>query len=82
MAEEPNLPYYLSIAVGRIIGFIPFPLVLELCEIQSVSFRVWTHVVVSNTYNDKHTHTHTHTHTYIYMYMINALDIISKNGMK
>ena len=24
-AEEPSLPYYLPIARGRIIGFIPFP---------------------------------------------------------
>ena len=31
-AEEPSLPYYLSIARGRIIGFIPFPRVLVLCE--------------------------------------------------
>ena len=31
-AEEPSLPYYLSIAGGRIIGFIPFPKVLVLCE--------------------------------------------------
>ena len=31
-AEEPSLPYYLPIAGGRIIGFIPFPRVLVLCE--------------------------------------------------
>ena len=30
-AEEPSPPYYLPIAGGRIIGFIPFPRVLELC---------------------------------------------------
>ena len=35
-AEEPSLPYYLPIAGGRIIGFIPFPRVLVLCEMQSV----------------------------------------------
>ena len=38
-AEEPSLPYYLPIAGGRIIGFIPFPRVLVLCEMQSVSSR-------------------------------------------
>ena len=27
MAEEPSLSYYLPIAGGRIIGFIPFPVV-------------------------------------------------------
>ena len=35
-AEEPSLPYYLPIAGRRIIGFIPFPRVLVLCEMQSV----------------------------------------------
>ena len=38
--EEPSLPYYLSIAEGIIIGFILFPRVLELCEIQSASSRI------------------------------------------
>ena len=32
LAEEPSLPFYLPIAGGRIIGFIPFPKVLVLCE--------------------------------------------------
>ena len=39
-----SLPYYLPIAGGRIIGFIPFPRVLVLCEMQSVSSRIWTRV--------------------------------------
>ena len=38
-AEKPSLPNYLPIAGGRIIGFIPFPRVLVLCEMQSVSSR-------------------------------------------
>ena len=46
-AEEPSLPYYLPIAGGRIIGFIPFPRVLVLCEKQSISSRIWTRVTVS-----------------------------------
>ena len=45
-AEEPSLPYYLPIAGGRIFGFIPFPRVLVLCEMQSVSSRIWTRVAV------------------------------------
>ena len=53
-AEEPSLPYYLPIAGGRIIGFIPFPRVLVLCEMQSVSSRIWTCVAVSISYDDKH----------------------------
>ena len=31
-AEEPSLLYYFPIAGGRMIGFIPFPRVLVLCE--------------------------------------------------
>ena len=53
-AEEPSLPYYLPIARGRIIGFIPFPRVLVLFEMQSVSSRIWTRVAVSISYDDNH----------------------------
>ena len=51
-AEEPSLSYYLP--GGRIIGFIPFPRVLVLCEMQSVSSRIWTRVAVSMSYDDNH----------------------------
>ena len=51
-AEEPSLSYYLPIAGGRIIGFIPFPRVLVLCEMQSVSSRIWTGVAVFISYDD------------------------------
>ena len=51
-AEEPSLPYYLPIAGGRIIGFIPFPRVLVLCEMQSVASRIWIRVAVSISYDD------------------------------
>ena len=53
-AKEPSLPYYLPIAGGRIIGFIPFPRVLVLCEMQSVSSRIWTCVAMSISYDDNH----------------------------
>ena len=53
-AEEPSLPYYLPIAGGRIIGFIPFPRGLVLCEMQSVSSRIWTRITVSISYDDNH----------------------------
>ena len=46
-AEEPSLLYYLPIAGGRIIGFIPFPRVLVLCEMQLVLSRIWTRVAMS-----------------------------------
>ena len=53
-AEEPSLPYYLPIAGGRIIGFIPFPRILVLCEMQSFSSRIWTRVAVSISYDNNH----------------------------
>ena len=52
MAEEPSLSYYLPIAGGRIIGFIPFPRVLVLCEMQSVSSWIWTRIAVFISYGD------------------------------
>ena len=45
---------YLPIAGGRLTGFIPFPRVLVLCEMQSISSRIWTRVVVSISNDDKH----------------------------
>ena len=53
-AEEPSLLYYLPIAGGRIIGFIPFPRVLVLCEMQSISSSIWTRVAVSISYDGNH----------------------------
>ena len=53
-AEEPSLLYYLPIAGGRIIGFIPILRVLVLCEMQSVSSSIWTRVAVSISYDDNH----------------------------
>ena len=37
--KENSLPYYLSKAWWRIVGFIPFPRALTLCEMQTASFR-------------------------------------------
>ena len=47
-------PTILPIPGGRIIGLIPFPRVLVLCEMQSVSSRIWTRVAVSISYDDNH----------------------------
>ena len=52
MAEEPSLSYYLPTAGGRIIGFIPFPRILVLCEMQSVSSRIWTRIAMFISYSD------------------------------
>ena len=65
-AEEPRLPYYLPIAGGRIIGFIPFPRVLVQCEMQSVSSRIRTRVAVFNSYDDKHYTTSTSINMHAY----------------
>ena len=69
MAEEPSLPYYLPIARGRIIGFIPFPRVLVLCEMQSVSSRIWTRIAMSISDDDNH-------------YTMGKMIIIKDNGSK
>ena len=50
----PIFTHYLPIAGGRIIGFLPFPRVLVLCEMQSVSSRIWTCVAVSIPYDNNH----------------------------
>ena len=63
-AEEPSLSYYLPIAGGIIIGFIPFPRVLVLCEMQSVSSRIWTRVAVSIFYDGSHYTTGTSSRWY------------------
>ena len=62
-AVELSLPYYLPIAGGRIIGFIPFSRVLVLCEMQSVSSRIWTRVTMSISYDNNHYTTGTSTHS-------------------
>ena len=79
-AEEPSLPYYLPIAGGRIIGFIPFPRVLVLCEMQSVSSRVWTRVAVSKSYDDNHYTTGTSMEAMVILIVIPALWMITKGA--
>ena len=73
-AEEPGLSHYLPIAGGRIIGLIPFPRVLVLCEMQSVSFRIWTRVAVSISYDDNHYTTGTSSHTITFTFGRIALE--------
>ena len=45
-----NLPYYLPRSGKRIVGFIPFQNVLDLCQMQKASFRIRTRVTVSISY--------------------------------
>ena len=55
-AKEPSLPLNLPIAGGRIIGFIPFPRLLVLCEMQTDSPWIWTRhdVSISRQMNRSH----------------------------
>ena len=66
-AKEPSLPYYLLIAGRRIIGFIPLPRVLVLCEMQSAPSRIWNRIAVSISYDDNHYTTGT-SNLYIYIW--------------
>ena len=58
-AKKSSLPY-LPIAGGRVVGFIPFPRVLALCEMQTVLSRIWTCIAVSISYDDSITLQHIH----------------------
>ena len=77
-AKEPSLSYYLPRAGGRIIRFIPSPRVLVLCEMQSVSSRIWTRVAVSISYDDNDYTTGTSNNNKVRM--IN-LSLHSANGL-
>ena len=49
------------------IGFIPLPRVLVLCEMQLVSARIWTRVAVSTFCDDNHYTTSTSKPSHIYV---------------
>ena len=72
-AEEPSLSYYLSIAWGRIMGFIPFLRVLVLCEKQLAWSRIWTRIVVSNSNDDNHYTTGTSIYIHIQNYRLTTI---------
>ena len=52
--KNPVSPIYQPIASCRIIWFIPFPRVLDLWEMQTVSSRVWTRVTEAIFYDGNH----------------------------
>ena len=54
MVKELSLPYILSILGRRIVGFIPFQKILAQCEMQRVSFRIWTRFTVSISFDGNH----------------------------
>ena len=68
--KEHSLPNYLPIVGVGIIGFILFPQVFVLCEMQSTSFRIWTRVIVSISYNahDHITNAFVYQTAYIYLW--------------
>ena len=53
-AEEPSLFYYLPIAGGRIIGFMPFPKGISAMWNAISLVQGWTRVTVSISYDDNH----------------------------
>ena len=67
----------LPIAGGRIIGFIPFPRVLVLCEMQSVLSRIWTRVAMSISYDDNHNNLiiYIYIYRYIHIYIYREREI-------
>ena len=79
-AEEPSLSYHISITGERIIGFIPFPRVLVLCEMQSASARIWIRVAVSISYDDNHWYLQENMFTnHIYFIYMNQQDLALNN---
>ena len=52
--KEPSPPSYLSIDRGRIVGCISLPRGLALCEMYVATFRIWTRVDMSISYNTKY----------------------------
>ena len=55
------------------IGFILFPGVWALCEMQSVSYRIWTRITVSISYDDNHYTTGTSDFDYRLRYSVGAV---------
>ena len=51
-AEESSPSDYLTIARGRIVGYIIFKRTFALCEMQTVLSRIWTRIVVSTFYDN------------------------------
>ena len=47
-------PIILLIARGRIVGFMPFPRVLALCETKTALSKIWTLVAESTSYDNNH----------------------------
>ena len=66
----PDRPYYLPIAAGRTDGFLYFPRVLALWEMQITSYWIWTRLTVSISYHDNyHITSLTLAQIYIYIYI-------------
>ena len=57
--KKNSLSYNLPIARGRMAGFVIFPKVLALYEMQATLSRIWTQVAVSISFNNNHYTTNT-----------------------
>ena len=52
--KKLSLFYSLSIAGREIVGWISFPRLLQLCEMQTATSKIWTWTNMSIFYNDNH----------------------------
>ena len=57
--KKKILPYYLPIANGKRIGFIPFPWLLLQCKMLIISSRIWTRVILFISNDGKYCTTNT-----------------------
>ena len=78
--EEPSLPYYFPIAGGIIVGFIPFPGIQMLCEMQLALSRIWTRVTVSISYSDNHQTISTSMHEFEYVDMCACMYVCMRSN--
>ena len=62
--EESSLSYYLPIVGGQIVGFMPFPRVLALCETHTAPSSISTKLNVS-IYNDVNHYNTTASNLYL-----------------
>ena len=69
--KESSLPYYLTIAGERIIGFMPYTCCFVGCCFEDL-FHIVHDIHIQLALNK----THTHTHIYIYIYIYTCIVIL------
>ena len=75
-----SLPYYLHKAGERMVGYIFFPRVFELCKMQTALCRSWTRFPVSS--DNEHDNINIsliYIYIYIYLYILSFTNILFSN---